>query len=125
LPSYRLSGALTSFTGCGDYLHYVRDEARHFVGPYGLQPFETFAYKGAFIRSNAPGAGIPLAFDAVGGALTSGGGAGFSASVQHSATTVQVTGVDEPDTVKTDGRVVVALTGDTLRVLDTHAHVLG
>jgi hypothetical protein len=42
-----------------------------------------------------------------------------------SQTNDQVAGVDEPDTVKTDGRVVLTLQGPTLRVLDLGAHVLG
>lgn len=42
-----------------------------------------------------------------------------------SHTNDQVAGVDEPDTVKTDGNLVVTLSGSTLRVLDPTARVLG
>jgi uncharacterized secreted protein with C-terminal beta-propeller domain len=48
-----------------------------------------------------------------------------SAAPTYSTTTDQVAGVDEPDTVKTDGQLIVTLSGPTLRVLDTSAHVLG
>jgi hypothetical protein len=43
----------------------------------------------------------------------------------YSQTDDQVAGVDEPDTVKTNGDLVVTLEGSTLRVLDLHAHVIG
>lgn len=113
----RLTGALTSFDGCSDYLAYVKQRAMALVGPYGLQtgyPYtkNTLVAPGAF--PIAPAAGQAS------GALTTDGTA-----LSHSGTTDQVAGVDEPDTVKSDGRVVVTLTGPTLRVLDTSARVLG
>ncbi|MDQ1697518.1 MAG: hypothetical protein QOJ03_2871 [Frankiaceae bacterium] len=121
LPPYRLAGALTSFNGCTDYLDYVRDEAAQRVGPYGLQPFGPYGYQ----RFHVP---APFGYgltDAASGAALESVYKNAGAPVAHSATTVQVAGVDEPDTVKTDGRIVVSLTGPTLRVLDTHATVLG
>jgi len=45
------------------------------------------------------------------------GGAGAGGE-DFSGTNVQEAGVDEPDVLKTDGRRVVAVTGETLRVLD-------
>ncbi|MDE0654199.1 MAG: beta-propeller domain-containing protein [bacterium] len=48
-------------------------------------------------------------------ATDDGGGA---AGVEFSGTNVQVTGVDEPDIVKTDGRRIIAVSGSVLTVVD-------
>ena len=123
VPPVRLTGALVSFGGCTDYLGYVRSRAQAEVGPYGLLSPEA--------RSLGYGEPIPAA----GSAVAPGGVASSAApsaaanspavSTGYSQTNDQVAGVDEPDTVKTDGTHVVTLTGPTLRVLDSSAHVLG
>ncbi len=45
-------------------------------------------------------------------------GGGGEAGVEFSGTNVQVTGVDEPDIVKTDGRRIIAVSGSVLTVVD-------
>jgi uncharacterized secreted protein with C-terminal beta-propeller domain len=114
----RLTGALTSFDGCSGYLAYVKQRATALVGPYGLQTGYPYAANrvaaGAAVSDQA--APVPASPNK----LAAGG-----AAVAYSGTTDQVAGVDEPDTVKADGRQVVTLTGPTLRVLDTSAQVLG
>lgn len=111
---YRLTGALTSFDGCSDYLTYVKARAEAEVGPYGLSQG---AYAPSLAATGPAGAfNGPTSADAAGAPRP---------AVAHSGTTDQVAGVDEPDTVKSDGRLVVTLTGPTLRVLDTSAKVLG
>lgn len=124
-PPIRLTGALVSFGGCTDYLDYVRSRAQAEVGPYGLQSPEA--------RSPGYAAGAPAAgFAEAGGAATPEAGPAASApssspqvTPDYSQTNDQVAGVDEPDTVKTNGTLVLTLTGPTLRVLDTSARVLG
>ena len=124
-PPIRLTGALVSFGGCTDYLDYVRSRAQAGVGPYGLQSPEA--------RSPGYAAGAPAAgFAEAGGAATPEAGPAASApssspqvTPDYSQTNDQVAGVDEPDTVKTNGTLVLTLTGPTLRVLDTSARVLG
>ena len=117
-PVYRLTGALVSFDACTDYLTYVRAQAAALVGPYGLQ-------------SPGPGEYFNPTWDAVGSAagtqkgIATGSPSSAGQTPAYSTTNDQVAGVDEPDTVKTDGHIVVTLTGATLRVLDTSAHVLG
>ena len=124
-PPIHLTGALVSFGGCTDYLDYVRSRAQAEVGPYGLQSPEARSLGYAV---GAPVAGVAQA----GGAATPAAGPAASASSSspqatpdYSQTNNQVAGVDEPDTVKTNGTLVLTLTGPTLRVLDTSAHVLG
>jgi hypothetical protein len=50
---------------------------------------------------------------------------GRQRQLSYSQTDDQVAGVDEPDTVKTNGNIVVTLEGSTLRVLDLQAQVVG
>jgi hypothetical protein len=135
-PPARLTGALVSFNGCADYLTYVRDRAEALVGPNGLQtttqpsPYAGGRPGGVLVApANAGMAGGGLAAgasQAAGPAAVGAPTAAASAPAQgYSQTNDQVAGVDEPDTVKTDGHVVVTLEGATLRVLDPAAHVLG
>jgi hypothetical protein len=134
--TYRLTGALLSFNACSEYLSYVKNQAMAVVGPFGLETYGGYGY------SPGPIDGLPTApFDEssppvmmYGGAraLPVSGAASASATPgatpatgSYSQTNDQVAGVDEPDTVKTDGQFVVTLEGSTLRVLDLHARVIG
>jgi inhibitor of cysteine peptidase len=45
---------------------------------------------------------------------------GSVGSADHSTTNVQVTGVDEPDFVKNDGRYIYVITGQTLAIVDAY-----
>ena len=117
----RLTGTLVSFNGCSQYLDYVKSKALAVVGPYGLQPYGEGANRGfgpAVPTEGALRAGAP---DAAGTSVS----AGSTGTGTYSHTNDQVAGVDEPDTVKTDGQIVVTLAGSTLHVLDSEAHVLG
>lgn len=121
LGPYRLTGALVSFNGCDSYLRYVRGRAERMIGAYGLTGGK-FATIGTDVLHSAA---LPVPAGALGLPANSGSLPAASPAVTHSITNDQVAGVDEPDSVKTDGHVVVTLTGPTLRVLDTDAHVLG
>lgn len=129
-PLVRLTGALTSFSGCRDYLDYVRTRAEGMVGPAGFPPYGGpvdgygFASRGAAMGAASMAA---PSMAAAGGAPAASSGAAVAPSPgpAYSQTNDQVAGVDEPDTVKTDGHIVVTLEGATLRVLDSNAHVLG
>lgn len=151
VPSYRLTGTLTSFAGCTDYLGYMQAQAMAEVGPSGLTPYPGVyngalyngaPYEGAAVRGGVMSGGfdaaagpagsssVPAAAGTAAGTAASGAASPEAApasptAATFSTTTDQVAGVDEPDTVKTDGRVVVTLTGSTLRVLDTSARDLG
>lgn len=127
-PPVRLTGALVSFNGCSDYLDYVKARAEALVGAYGLQstpyPVSNDAVGYASV-SGAPASSGTAVRQA--GPLASGNGVPAlpSTSSSFSQTNDQVAGVDEPDSVKTDGHIVVTLNGTTLRVLDGTAQVLG
>ena len=116
----RLTGALSSFDGCGDYLAYMKQRASALVGPYGLESSDPYR-PGSYAPSvpEALAAGGPAAAPAAPGAASS------ADTVTHSGTTDQVADADEPDTVKSNGKVVVTLTDGTVRVLATDASLLG
>jgi len=118
----RMTGELVSFNACNDYLSYVRAQAAALVGPYGLQAQGPLGYASA---SNGAARSPSLLSPAAAQEALASGAASAGGTVGHSGTNDQVAGVDEPDTVKTDGRIVVTLAGPTLRVLDTNARVIG
>lgn len=95
------AAALVSFDACDDALDHLKREATERVGPWGLGG-ETVAY-----------AVDDLATE------DSAGSDGRAAAPGHSTTTVQESGVDEPDIVKTDGRLIVTVVGPDLKVVDT------
>ncbi|WP_433326795.1 beta-propeller domain-containing protein [Spirillospora sp. CA-294931] len=98
---------LVSYSGCDDLLGGLRSATERQVGPFGLHgslPPGAMADSGA--RGAAPNA-------APGSASKE-----QSGTSQHSGTNVHEVGTDEPDQVKTDGRRIVALAGDGLRVID-------
>ena len=114
----KLAGAdLISYTSCAQMLRQVKAEALKEVGPYGLAaPSGGFpTYPGtdnvfgprmlALPRAMAPAAAVAAEN------APSSTSASASASVQpgFSTTNDQEAGVDEPDMVKTDGRLMVVL----------------
>lgn len=139
---YHLTGTLVSFDACSQYLDYVKSQAEAVVSPYGLETFGSTSY-------DVPGGAVFNGFGVAGGiaegapVATPGAALGAAGPAQgfdkaatpavgstgtngtFSQTNDQVAGVDEPDTVKTDGQVVVTLVGSTLRVLGLDAHVIG
>ncbi|HWE55013.1 MAG TPA: beta-propeller domain-containing protein [Acidimicrobiales bacterium] len=131
--TYRLTGTLTSFGGCSDYLSYMKTQAAAQVGPYGLQPYDQQGIyhglasgAGSMTPEAAPSISNGAAtFGASGTSAAAGTATGGGTAGSYSQTNDQVAGVDEPDTVKTNGTSVVTLDGSTLRVLDQSAHVLG
>jgi uncharacterized secreted protein with C-terminal beta-propeller domain len=98
---------LLAFSSCDDFLSYVRDRGVEHVTAWGLPG----QWWGPWMR------GVPAlaAEDAtVGGAP----GAAPLAGVDYSTTNLQTAGVDEPDIVKTDGELIVALAQGKLFVVD-------
>ena len=116
-----LVAALEQFDGCDDLLAYFKREGLERVGPYGLggSPYMGFAVEDmAGAESSVGGTtGAPVAAGSAraGEAVASDGQAGGDGS--FSGTNVQEAGVDEPDTVKTDGEIVVTLAGERLQIL--------
>ncbi|MEQ8718816.1 MAG: beta-propeller domain-containing protein [Acidimicrobiales bacterium] len=132
----QLIAALTPFDACDAFLDHVHTEAGARVGPWGLQVGGYYggpvffegdvatddaggfdgaggddgATGGAEEPQSAPGRG-----ESTGDSTTSSGDGGDGS---FSGTNVQVTGVDEPDIVKTDGERIVTLSDNTLTVVD-------
>jgi hypothetical protein len=100
--------ALTRFTSCDRFARYARSRALEIVGPWG--------FGGPPVPLAAPVA-APEADRAVGGS-TPAPATAPQPGVDYSDTNVQEAGVDEPDTVKTDGRTIFAIAGGTVEVVD-------
>ena len=97
--------------GCERFAEAVRAVAVEAVGPYGFTVGSSSSRSGGLVPTTAammPGAMAP----------TAGGTAAPQAGVDFSTTNVQEAGVDEPDTVKTDGRLLVSTVDGRVRVLD-------
>jgi uncharacterized secreted protein with C-terminal beta-propeller domain len=109
----RVTAALAPFPSCGAFLEAVRAEADAEVQPWGL-PAGLDAFRGGMVREGMA-VGAPMA--AAGGDAATGASAGPAPSPAFSTTNNQELGVDEPDVVKTDGRLLVALEGDQIHVL--------
>jgi uncharacterized secreted protein with C-terminal beta-propeller domain len=125
-PPARLTGALVSFNGCPDYLTYVKARAEAAVSSQLLPTVANGPVRYAVAGPADVGAtGTTSAGAAPMASAGLSQSAGPAPTGSYSQTDDQVAGVDEPDTVKTDGRLVVTLTDGTLRVLDTRATVLG
>ncbi|MFP5335597.1 MAG: beta-propeller domain-containing protein, partial [Actinomycetes bacterium] len=111
---------LVPFTGCGEVEQWYRDQALEQVGPWGLQGPEgggswlsrVFGGQGGVDEQSVAGM-------AEGAAERSDAATGGAVGPGETGTNVQEEGVDEPDLVKTDGRRVVTLSGNTLHVVDT------
>ncbi|NDL60263.1 beta-propeller domain-containing protein [Phytoactinopolyspora mesophila] len=94
---------LVSFGSCSEVLSHLKEEARERVSPWGL-------------NVGYPGDILEFAEEASAADDTSAGTSDGASS--YSTTNVQEAGVDEPDIVKTDGRLIVTATGPTLRIVD-------
>ena len=97
---------LASFDSCAPLLRSLKDAAKASVGPYGLP--SGHGSRVLVPAAATPGARGPAESDAPGAA----------GSPEHSGTNVQEAGVEEPDLVKTDGRRIVLVSGNMLRVVD-------
>jgi hypothetical protein len=110
--------SLVSFDACDDLLSYVKEHALEMVGPWGLGgaiPVEQDSAAGADEAGDA--AVVPEAA----AAESFGAGRSVSEPVQgqdYSGTNVQEAGVDEPDTVKTDGDRLYLVRGEYLDIVD-------
>ncbi|HWH31814.1 MAG TPA: beta-propeller domain-containing protein [Egibacteraceae bacterium] len=127
-----LASSLEPFDDCDAFLDTVRGEALAQVSAYGLGGGEQFMGGGAVaMREEAAmdtAAGAPAA---MGGEAGGGSTAGSepmpmpqemtqddAGVVEVSGTNVQEGGVDEPDVVKTDGRVLAAIARGRLQLVD-------
>ncbi|HET6792931.1 MAG TPA: beta-propeller domain-containing protein, partial [Acidimicrobiales bacterium] len=99
---------LVRYGGCDRLLASVKAEALHEVGPYGLSTSQPgYAYPAA------PAGGASAAGGSAAGGPSAAGAAapapGPGGAPDYSGANNQEAGVDEPDVVKTDGRLMVVL----------------
>ena len=97
----RAQPALTGFTSCAPLLSRMRTEALRVVGPYGL-------YYGSYHHDLGGPQPVMAPGSAPGGAPAPASGA----APAHSTTNNQEAGVDEPDVVQSDGRLLVTVRHD-------------
>ena len=106
---------LTTFSSCDELLAYFQQEALERVGPYGLGA-------GGVYFGDAQVAEESAAMDSAAGSSAAipapDSGVAQVAPPAFSGTNVQEEGVDEPDLVKTDGTIIVAVAQGRVRVVD-------
>ena len=106
-----LASALQPFDACDDLLDYFQQHALEVVGPWGLPgsggPDMLDMARAEASQDDAAGAAPPAP---AAGAPVEG--------VDYSGTNVQEKGVDEPDILKTDGRIVVTVAQNRLQIVD-------
>ncbi|MFI7574397.1 beta-propeller domain-containing protein [Micromonospora sp. NPDC049497] len=90
-----------SYESCAEALADLRSAASASVGPWGFSGEDT-TWTGRRL----------------GGPMLAGAARADGDAPEHSTTNIQEVGVDEPDLVKTDGRRIVTVTGQVLRVVD-------
>ena len=105
--------ALPAFSSCGSLLSYARRNARRTGGRTGV-PTRAGVVVAQVLGAPPADRLLSDARPAPAAAETQ----KDSAAPSFSQTNVQEAGVDEPDIVKTDGRRVFAIAGDTLYALD-------
>ncbi len=102
--------ALTRFADCAELVDWYRTNALERVTAYGLG----YWYGGGpFVTEDRAGEPMPVAApsaEADGGSASSGD--------EVSTTNNQETGVDEPDILKTDGRILAVVNGDRIDLVD-------
>ncbi len=114
-PAHRVTAHLSAFASCSSLVSYARLQAARTGGTVGV-PFRAEAGTAVSLTpakttsgTVAPNAAAPTA------AAETGAG---SAADAFSGTNDQEAGVDEPDVVKTDGRRMFVLAGQSLLAID-------
>ncbi len=111
-------GQLISYDSCGGLLDALHARGRATVGPYGFGGYGgglRYATSSGALQKQAGPALSPVPAAAGGPTDTS------QSALPHSSTNTQVANVDEPDTVKTDGRIMVSLDGQQLHIVDVRS----
>jgi hypothetical protein len=116
----QFDSTLQNFDECDALLAHIQAEALSRVGPYGLDSDGPgFGVARAAAEEDAAADFATADSAAAAPAATAGsGGDGGDGGPSFSGTNVQVTGVDEPDIVKTDGNRIILVRNGTLTVVD-------
>jgi hypothetical protein len=112
-------GQLVSYNSCDALLAALRARGRQLVGPYGFSSGGAIVYGSATIYGSATQSlSLRMPAAAAGPALSPLKSGDQQQTLTHSDTNNQVVGVDEPDIVKTDGKLMVSLDGQQLHIVD-------
>lgn len=121
LADLELASSLQPFDACEDLLGYVKEQARDRVTAYGLGG-DRFVPVSGPIADAAPSAGpatsMPATRSQESASSLEPAAAGGVAGTDYSTTNVQEEGVDEPDTIKSDARRILAVVDGTLQYVD-------
>ena len=115
---YLASTRLQSFNSCSTLARYAQTKALAVVGPYGL-PGSSGGPMMLESRTATAGAKEQNSVSAPSAADASGGGASGS---DFSTTNVQEAGIDEPDSVKTDGKTIFTVANGQVFATSTGAN---
>ena len=127
LADLELASALQPFDACEDLLGYVKEQALERVTAYGLgsDDMRFVGAGGDVIMEDAAAAPTTSAANAPSGRAADESTAsvdqartGGEPGTDYSTTNVQEEGVDEPDTIKSDARRILAVTDGTLQYVD-------
>ncbi|MBV9664139.1 MAG: beta-propeller domain-containing protein [Actinobacteria bacterium] len=114
---------LVPFDTCGALVSYARSQALKVVGPYGVPGanYGGVALAGGEAASSGPATAPGAASDSSGQASMGVKLPATDGPEAFSQTNNQESAVDEPDTVKTDGKRIFTLAGGKLLALSTEA----
>ncbi|MGH8824697.1 MAG: beta-propeller domain-containing protein, partial [Jiangellaceae bacterium] len=126
-PAGQVAAALrlVSFDSCDDALAELKRAVAEYVSPYGLGGGDV-VFDGDVAMAVPEAAAGAERGSLTGGDDSAAAAEGDAAAVpqEHSTTNTHEVGVDEPDLVKTDGRRIVTVTDNTLRVVDAESRTL-
>ena len=110
------TAALRSFDECAALLDYVHTHAAAAAGPWGFETgfgggFGPFGFADDAVADMAEEGPFPAA-------AAAGGDVPLLAGEDYSTSNLQESGIDEPDSVKTDGRRMVLTVRDTVQAVD-------
>jgi uncharacterized secreted protein with C-terminal beta-propeller domain len=114
------AASLEPFEDCGQLDEWFTAEALEHVGPYGFVQGTPVDTGGSWLSRLLGDGDSTVAGSAEAGAAVPDAAVGPGAT----GTNVQEAGVDEPDLVKTDGHLVVAVTADALSVAEVTGDAL-
>ena len=119
-PNLQLASSLRQLDSCDALSSWMRDELAPRVGAYGFSgPFMPVDGTGAEVAQDsalAERGSADMSTTVPGGAGAHDRSGRSGAGTDYSGTNVQVAGVDEPDTVKTDGERILALSNGRLHL---------
>ncbi|HEY5145091.1 MAG TPA: beta-propeller domain-containing protein [Solirubrobacteraceae bacterium] len=114
-PAHRVTAHLSAFASCSSLVGYARAELARTGGTTGV-PFRAEAGSAVSLApAKTTGGAVPPTAAAPTAVSETGAG---SAGDAFSGTNDQETGVDEPDVVKTDGKRMFVLAGQSLLAID-------